>query len=222
MFQPVIHDLIKRQWREILEAIIRCGAQPVRSIAEITGTSYMTAKEHCEKLAKAGYLLRTRTPRTEIGRPEIFYSLAPGASALFGNPPADLALSLLEHARTMFGEHAPEKILFRHFETWAEEASQVLAVISTPATRIARLAALRSETGHVCEPGETPAGTLLITEFHNPLAQVFARFPHALAMETNALEQAAGFPMDRREIPAGRGGHHRVVFEFSPNGARLR
>ena len=40
------------------------GGLPVSELARRVGTSYMTAKTHCDELADAGYLIRTRLPRT--------------------------------------------------------------------------------------------------------------------------------------------------------------
>ena len=75
MLLPVFHDLIRPQWRVVLEELKLSGGLPVSELARRVGASYMAVKQHCEELNKIGYLERSRIPRKVVGRPEIFYSL---------------------------------------------------------------------------------------------------------------------------------------------------
>ncbi|MCB1134119.1 MAG: winged helix-turn-helix transcriptional regulator, partial [Verrucomicrobiae bacterium] len=143
MLLPVFHDLIKPQWRLVLESLKLQGGLPISELSKRTGASYMAVKTHCEELLKAGYVLRTRVPRAEVGRPEIFYSLAPSADRLFPEAGATFTLELLEAMKPMFGENAPEKLLFQHFENRREQWMRELAKTSDTAERLRRLAELR-------------------------------------------------------------------------------
>jgi biotin operon repressor len=59
MLLPVFRDLIKPQWRVVLEQLKLAGGMPVSELARQTGGSYMAVKTHCEELTKSGYLIRT-------------------------------------------------------------------------------------------------------------------------------------------------------------------
>jgi predicted ArsR family transcriptional regulator len=74
MFLPVFQDLVRPQWRAVLEELKLSGGLPVSELARRVDASYMAVKQHCEELKKLGYLERSRAtgdilqPRGEIGR----------------------------------------------------------------------------------------------------------------------------------------------------------
>jgi predicted ArsR family transcriptional regulator len=214
MFLPVFRDLIKPQWLAVIELLKRHGGMPVSEIARQTGASYMTVKSHCDQLSAAGYLRRTRLPRAEVGRPEIFYSLAAKADALFPQADADFALDLLEELRAMHGESAPERLLFQHFAKAAARWEKALEKSKTAADRARKLAALRVKAGYASEFAQDSAGPARIVEYHNPLQRVLERFPRVVAIEQRMIEQLLGCRVTRHEITGGPETTPRVVFEL--------
>jgi predicted ArsR family transcriptional regulator len=212
MLFPVFKDLVKPQWRAVIETLKQSGGLPVAQLARATGTSYMAAKTHCEELTKAGYLVRTRLPRTEVGRPEIFYSLAAKADALFPQTGTDFTLELLDGVKRMFGETAPEKILFHYFQNRFETLATALDRYESIQDKLEKLAALRRKEGCF---SAVESGPLRLTELHNPLARIMERYPRAAAMEQRMIEQLLGRRVARRELSGGREGTPRVVFEIS-------
>ena len=211
MLLPVFNDLIKPQWRLVIEALKRSGGLPVAELMKHTGGSYMAVKTHCEELTTAGYLVRTRLPRSEVGRPEIFYSLAQKADSLFPQAGTDFILGLLDEMKRMFGETAPEKILFQHFQNRFEHLAGSLDRISGLHRKVEKLAALRVAEGCASSVETDP---LRLVELHHPLARVFERYPRAAAMEQRMIEQLLESRVIRRELPGGREGTPRVVFEI--------
>ena len=212
MLLPVFRDLIKPQWRLVLEALKLDGGLPISELSKRTGASYMAVKSHCEELLKSGYVLRTRVPRAEVGRPEIYYSLAPEADRLFPEAGVAFTLGLLEAMKPMFGENAPEKLLFQHFEIRRGQWQKELAKLRGIDGRLRRLRELREKegcSGFVEENGARPR----LVEIHNPLHPVFAHYPRALAMEQRAIEEALGCRLRREERPTGRGSAPHVIFE---------
>lgn len=212
MLLPVFKDLVKPQWRAVIETLKQSGGLPVAELARATGTSYMAAKTHCEELTKAGYLVRTRLPRTEVGRPEIFYSLATKADALFPQTGTEFTLELLDGVKRMFGETAPEKILFQYFQNRFETLATALDRYELPHDKLEKLAAIRRKEGCFSSVESEP---LRLTELHNPLARIMERYPRAAAMEQRMIEQLLGRRVTRRELSGGREGTPRVVFEIS-------
>lgn len=211
MFLPVFRDLIKPQWLLVIELLKQRGGMPLSEIGKQTGASYMTVKSHCDQLVNAGYLHRTRLPRTEVGRPEIFYSLSTKADALFPQAGADFAFDLLEELRAMHGESAPERLLFQHFAKAAARWEKALDKTNTPAARARKLTALRVKAGYASEFVQDPAR---IIECHNPMQRVFERFPRVVAMEQRMIEQLLGCRVTRHEIPGGPETTPRIVFEI--------
>lgn len=212
MLLPVFRDLIKPQWRAVLEALKASGGMPVADLARKVRGSYMTVKTHCEELAKAGYLVRTRLPRTEVGRPEIFYSLSEKADALFPRVGTAFSLDLLEEVRRMFGETAPEKILFQYFQSRFEALAGILDKISSAEEKAAKLASLRTKDGCVsCFEAEPPR----VVELHNPLLRIFQQYPRGAMMEQRMMEQLIGRKLRRIEESGGPCGVPRVTFEIS-------
>jgi predicted ArsR family transcriptional regulator len=215
MLLPVFQDLIKPQWRVVLEELKLSGGMPVADLARKAGGSYMAVKAHCEELTKAGYLVRTRLPRTEVGRPEIFYSLAAKSDALFPQAGTEFTLELLDEVRRMYGDTAPEKILFQHFQNRFENLAKVLDKLESIGAKTVKLAALRQKDGCASECRNEAGQPLRIIEHHNPLQRVFDRYPRAAAMEQRMIEQLLGTRVARREHPGGREGMPRIVFEIS-------
>lgn len=215
MLLPVFHDLIKPQWLAVIELLKQHGGMPVNEIARRIDASYMTAKCHCDQLAEAGYLTRTRLPRTEVGRPEIFYSLAAKADALFPQAGVDFALDLLEDMQAMHGASAPERLIFQHFSKATARWEKSMEKTTDPAGRAHKLAAIRSKAGYASSFTQDDAdGHGRIIELHNPLHRVFERFPRVIAMEQRMIEQLLGCRITRHEIPCGPETAPRVVFEL--------
>jgi predicted ArsR family transcriptional regulator len=214
MLLPVFQDLLKRQWRVIIETLKLAGGLPVSELARRIDVSYMTAKTHCDELADAGYLVRTRLPRTEVGRPEIFYSLAAKADALFPQAGMEFTLKLLEELRAMHGESAPERLLFQHFSKLGERLEKTLSKLQNPTDKARKLAVLRERDGHASRCETASGQAVRIVEHHNPMQRVFDRFPRAATMELRMIEQALGTRVVRSEIPAGPESMPCVVFEI--------
>ncbi len=215
MLLPVFQDLIKPQWRVVLEELKLSGGLPVSELAKRVDASYMAVKQHCEELKKAGYLDRSRIPRTVVGRPEIFYSLGVKADALFPEAGSGFTLDLLDVLRGQYGDNAPDKLLFQHFQNQQEKWLPMLSKESSLTAKASKLVALRNKEGCSARVGEDPGKGLCIEEYHNPLLRIFERYPRAAAMELRMIEQLLGVRVARRELSGGRTGQPRVIFEIS-------
>ena len=112
MLLPVFQDLIKPQWRKVLEELKRSGGLSISELARRVDASYMAVKQQCDELKKLGYLSRTRVPRTVVGRPEISYRLAAKADGLFPQAGMTFTLELLDELKGIYGDSLPDKLLF--------------------------------------------------------------------------------------------------------------
>ena len=215
MLLPVFQDLIKPQWRAVLEELKCSGGLPITDLARHVDASYMAVKQHCEDLKKLGYLDRSRVPRTVVGRPEIFYSLSAKADALFPQAGVDFTLDLLDELKSLLGENTPDKLFFQHFQKQQEKWQEHFRNGQSLLEKANKLAALRETEGCHVRCKVDPDSGLSIEEFHNPLQRVFERYPRAVAMELRMIEQLLGTRVNRREFSGGRNGQPRVVFEVS-------
>lgn len=215
MLSPVFQDLIKPQWRRVIETLKRHGGMPVSELARLTDSNYMTVKTHCDQLAKAGYLTVTRLPRTQVGRPEFIYSLSANADALFPEAGTGFAIGLLDALCQMQGANAADKLMFQYFHTLATRLEKALEPLGTPAARARKLAKLRVAAGHACEFEQADGAAARLIEWHNPLARILERYPHAVGFEQRMIQQLLGTRVIRREIPGGRETMPQVVFELA-------
>lgn len=218
MLLPVFQDLIKPQWRYVLEALKLSGGLPVSELARQLDASYMAVKQHCEELKKLGYLDRSRVPRTAVGRPEIFYSLGAKADALFPQAGASFTLGLLDELKALFGENTPDKLLFQYFQKLHERWQPQLGKAQSLVEKAVKLATLREKEGCYGRCLNDVEEGLRLEEFHNPLQRVFERYPRAIAMEQRMIEELLGSRVHRKELTGGREGQPRVVFEVATPG----
>jgi predicted ArsR family transcriptional regulator len=212
MFLPGFRELVRPQWVTIVEELKIRGGMAIPELAQLMDMSYMGVKQHCEALLELGYLERTRIPRSEVGRPEISYRLAPKANALFPQAGVALSLSLLEHIKQLFGNNAPEKLLFQHFAEQQEKWQARIQRAKSLVEKATLLASLREKEGCFARCSYDVKQGFRIEEFHHPLWAVFEAYPAAVLMECRMMEQLVGAKIERREIPGGRGGPARVDF----------
>lgn len=210
MFLPAFHDLLKPQWLAALSELKLSGGMAVSELSRTLGSSYMTVKQHCEDLTKLGYLKRTRVPRTEIGRPEIFYRLSEKADALFPTIPATFTMEMLGEMQRMFGENAPDRMLFQYFQEQGEHWKAGLSRGTTLLYKAQLYVKIRSKDGLFmkCLHDEDEK-EIILREFHHPLKGLFEKFPRAEAMELRAMEEALGVKISRRVqlLPGEQLGH---------------
>jgi predicted ArsR family transcriptional regulator len=220
MFLPGFRDLVKEGWVKILDELKLSGGLPVPELCRRLGGSYMGMKDQCDRLVKLGYLERWRLPRQEVGRPEIMYRLAPKADAIFPQAGVSLSLELLEAARSLFGDTAPERLLMQYFGQLRERWRPKLAKTRSLVERATMLSALREKEGCFGRCKYDPAKGFRIEEYHHPLHPVFAVYPGAITLELRMMEELLGTRIVRREIPGGRGGPARTDYEVATLGVR--
>ena len=82
-----------------------------------------------------------------------------------------------------------------------------------------RLTDLRDKQGWFSRCHYDPESGFRIEEFHNPLAEIYAKFPNAVRMEVQMMEQVLGTKVLRSEVSVGKG-RKRVVYEIATLGVR--
>lgn len=212
---------MRTSWAVILEALKRSGGMPVSDLAREIEMSYMGVKQHCLKLTELGYLEEWRIPREkkEVGRPEKLYRLTAKCDPLFPQAGVGLTLAVLRGVKQMFGDAAPEKLLFHHFQELREQWQPKLKAGKSLVEKATRLADLRDKAGWFSRCHYDAATGFRIEEFHNPLAKIYAEYPNAVRMEVQMMEALLGTRVVRDEAVVGKG-KKRVVYEIATLGVR--
>lgn len=220
MFRTGFRDLVKPQWVATIEELKLSGGLPVSELARRIDASYMAVKQYCEDLKKIGYLERSRIPRTEVGRPEIFYRLTAKADSLFPQAGTEFSIELLESLKPIFGDAAPERLLFQFFQTREKDWAPKLQKAKSLVEKATLLAGLREKTGCFGRCKYDPEKGFRIEEYHHPLHRIFDRYPTAVGMELRMMEALLGTRVTRKEIPGGKAGPARVDYEIATLGVR--
>ena len=221
MFLEVQRDTMRLSWAVILEALKRSGGMPVSDLAREVEMSYMGVKQHCLKLCEMGYLEEWRLPRAkkEVGRPEKLYRLTAKCDPLFPGAGVRMTLAVLRGVRQLFGDSAPEKVLYHHFQELREQWQPKLRAGKSLVEKATRLADLRDKAGWFSRCHYDPSTGFRIEEFHNPMAKIYEEYPNTVRMEVQMMEALLGTKVARDEVVVGKG-KKRVVYEIATLGVR--
>lgn len=217
MFSQALRDIARPTYAEILETLKRSDGMAVSELARELKMSYMGVKQHCVNLEKKGYLKTWRVPRTQVGRPEKLYRLTSACDELFPQAGPGLTLSVLEAAKHLYGDSAPEKTLLHYFEEKREQWSKKLKAATSLAEKASRIAELRDEEGCFSKCTYDPQNGLRLEEYHHSMAPIFEVYPNAIRMEVQMMEQLLGSRVNR-QVVEGTKGRERVVYEIASLG----
>jgi predicted ArsR family transcriptional regulator len=192
---------------EIVNRLKRTQGLTVGELAELLGMSYMGVKDHCVQLHKAGYLDTWRKPRPS-GRPEMVYRLTDRAKDLFPRACNEATIHLLESARELYGNTAPEKLLFQMFQRKAADYRLRIRTPS-PVERAKLFTRLRDNEGAMADWDGVNAR---ITEHHSPIADLIEAFPLVARLETDMFAKVLGVAVSREESHAS--GLYRCTFQL--------
>ena len=218
MFSQALRDIARPTYAEILETLKRSDGMAVSELAKELKMSYMGVKQHCVNLEKKGYLKTWRVPRTQVGRPEKLYRLTEACEDLFPQAGPSLTLALLQGVRQLYGESAPEKMLFHYFEGMRQRWAEKMKGANALAEKATKLAALRDAEGCFSKCTYDAQDGLRIEEYHHPMAKIYEQYPSAIRMEVQVMEQLLGTRVARKSIDAGKG-RDLIVYEISALGS---
>ena len=130
-----------------------------------------------------------------------------------------LTLAVLKGVRKIYGEAAPEKLLFHHFQLLRDQWQPKVRAGKSMVEKATRLADLRDKSGWFSKCHYDASTGFRIEEFHSPMAKIYAEYPSAVRMEVQLLEQLLGTKVVRNEVATGKG-RKRVVYEIATLGVR--
>ncbi len=198
MKSRLLKKFAKSQKYQILSEIKRSQGLSVSELCERIDLSYMGVKQHCVSLEKDGYLDTWRRPKG-MGRPEKAYRLTAQAQEFFPTEYTQFTLEILESIRQVYGEAAPEKILYQIYQNLT---NSVLSKVSgnTLEERAVSLATYRNGEGYMSEYYFNPdCHQHQIIEYNSPLLAVGDRYKILFQLEENLFERVLGTKV-RRQI----------------------
>ena len=213
---------MRASYAEILSALKCSDGMPISDLARELEMSYMGVKQHCLNLTKMGYLEEWRVPREkrEVGRPEKLYRLSKKCDPLFPEAGVGLTLTLLSGVKQLYGEAAPEKLLFHYFHELRDRWLPKIRSGKSLVEKATKLTALREQEGWFSRCHYDPETGFRIEEFHNPMRQIYELYPNAVRMEVQMMEQVLGTKVARNEVSTGKG-RKLVVYEIATLGVRV-
>ena len=200
MFNEAFRDLLKPQILNLLEVIKKSPGMPVADLARELDMSYMGVKQHCQKLDKMGYLKTWRIPRNGVGRPEKLYKLTSKCDALFPQPDVDMMLNVLEGMQNLFGGTSPVKIFMLHYDKLRAEWAKSINKGKSLVEKATRLADLRDKAGCFSRCKYDVELGFRIEEYHNPMYELFKKYPNIIQQELRMMEQLLGSKVKRQEV----------------------
>lgn len=215
MLFPILRDILKTPAVDILLLLKRSTGMSVNELSAALKMSYMGVKQHCVVLEKKGYLDTWRRPRP-TGRPEKLYRLTRKTEPLFPQTGNELTLDMLVTAQRVYGETAPQKLLFSFFQARGDRYLAKLRGKSV-IERTEELAKLRTAEGCMSKVEYDATTGLRLVEYHTPFGEVARRFPVIYELERDMLARVLNYPIERKVEEAS--GLSRVAFRVKALGS---
>lgn len=196
MKSRLLRKIAKSQKYQILAEIKRSQGLSVSELCDRINLSYMGVKQHCVALEKDGYLDTWRRPKG-MGRPEKAYRLTTLAQEFFPTEYTNLTLDILETVARVYGEDAPERILYQIYQDMTERFRE--KVIGANLEEKARaLAAIRDADGYMSEYYLNPdIDQHQIIEYNSPVLAIVDRYPIVEKFETDLFVELLGVGIER-------------------------
>jgi iron-sulfur cluster biosynthesis transcriptional regulator SufR len=174
--------------RRILELLKLRGPQTADRLARELDMTAMGVRGHLAALERDG-LVTHRAEKRRMGRPAHVYALTELGDELFPRTYPQLAVSLLESLKALYGEQA----IGRLFEMRNESLiSQYRARLDGKSLkeRVAELARIRTEEGYMADWEALDDGMFLLKEHNCAICQIARRAPQACQAELELFRQA--------------------------------
>jgi predicted ArsR family transcriptional regulator len=198
MNRDLLQKIVKNQKYQILAEIKRSQGLSVSELCKRVNLCYMGVKQHCIALEKDGYLDTWRRPKG-MGRPEKAYRLTSRAQGFFPTEYTTLTCHILESVASIYGEAAPDKILFQIYQTQTK-LLQSQREGDNLEERARWLAAQREKEGYMSEYYLNPdVQQHQIIEYHSPVLAVLDHFPMVKDLEVRLFETLLGARVTREE-----------------------
>ena len=145
------------------------GPQSAASLARRLGVTTMATRQHLARLESDG-LVAYDDEAGRVGRPRRIWRLTPAAEARFPDSHAELALGMLNAARSAFGADGLARLIEQRLAGQIASYGARMPPDSAPLRdRVAALCALRREEGYMAQWSTDKHGNFELVENHCPI-----------------------------------------------------
>lgn len=176
---------------QILHLLKIRGPQTANRLAEQINVSPMAIRQHLQALKTKGWVTYAEE-RQPMGRPVKLWQLTTAAQQRFPDNHADLVVSLLQEIGQMFGEQEIQALLDGRTQTQVQNYAAQMTEQQDWRSRVAQLAALRSQDGYMAEVIEQPGDALLLVENHCSICQAAQTCPAFCRSELEVFTHLLG------------------------------
>lgn len=166
------------------------GPQPAATLAAAVAITPMGAHKQLQSLQAQG-LVDSHDEADGPGRPKRKWTLTAAGHARFPDRHGDLAVQLLQHAATVLGPAALERLLLAREQAQQAEYDAALADLASLGARVKRLAVLRSREGYMARVEKQGSGWLLV-EDHCPICAAAASCQGLCRSELRIFQRCLG------------------------------
>ncbi len=152
----------------ILNLLKILGPSDPKTLATRLGLSPMAVRQHLYALRRSK-LVAYRVESRPAGRPAKVWRLLRAADRYYPDAHARLSVSLIEAARSAFGQKQFGRLLARLEDSEKRAVAQLMPAQGSFRERVVALARIRSGQGYFAELKEQEKGVFLLIENHCPV-----------------------------------------------------
>lgn len=167
--------------RKILELLKLHGPMTAHQLAKELRMTVMGARGHLTFLERDGLVHHETVPK-KLGRPGYLYMLTDAGDELFPRTYAQLAESLLETIRSLYGTTGVEQLFDHRTELLATQYRARMNGKSLR-ERVAELAKIRTEEGYMADWEELDPNIFVLQEHNCAICQIAHKCPTACSHE---------------------------------------
>ena len=190
------------------------GPQPAATLAAAVAITPMGAHKQLQSLQAQG-LVDSHDEADGPGRPKRKWTLTAAGHARFPDRHGDLAVQLLQHAATVLGPEALERLLLAREQAQQAEYDAALAGVASLGARVKRLAALRSREGYMARVEKQGPGWLLV-EDHCPICAAAAACQGLCRSELQIFRRCLGEGVHVERVEHVLAGARRCAYLVTP------
>lgn len=172
--------------REVLLLLKRERERSLQEIADHLHVTRVAALRHLVTLEADGLVERAYRP-SGVGRPRVFFRLAPSAGTLFPQAYTNMSVCALQFIERRLGRPAVVELLQERARDLTTENRGRFAG-ATLAEDVRALARLRQEGGYMAEVGARRRSSVELLEHNCPILAIAQQFPEACEVERRMFE----------------------------------
>ncbi len=180
-----------RRRRAVLDLLKQQGPQDAATLADQLGVTAMAVRQHLYELSAQGLVAHVEVARP-VGRPAKLWRLTPAADAFFPDGHADLATGLIAAMRETFGEAGVDRLVAARSREQVAAYRRRMARARSLKTRLAALAAARTDEGYMAGVEAQDDGGFLLVENHCPICAAAATCSGLCRAELEVFQEVLG------------------------------